>query len=147
MALKHIKTVFSKPKYILFFLVPSLLIATLYLTVWANPAAFGALGIGHLIFNWAFALTMPLLIGLVIAVQIHNIREHKTCPATGTAGGFLGGLLGVASVACPICPAVFLGWLGLAGAVSSAILSSIWFKALSIGLLVVALLAATKGRN
>jgi hypothetical protein len=123
------------------------LIGILYLTVWANPAAFGALGTGHLIFNWTFALAMPFLIGLVFAVQLHNLCENKTCPATGTASGAVGGLLGIASVACPICPAVFLGWLGLAGAVSSAILSSIWFKTLSLLLLIVALLAATKGRN
>mgnify|MGYP005854771311 CR=1 FL=1 len=40
--------------------------------------------VGYLVFNWAFAILMPLLIGLVIAVQVYNLRENRTCPASGT---------------------------------------------------------------
>jgi hypothetical protein len=147
MALHFVKKVLTKGAYWMWFLVPALAIGILYLTVFANPDAFGAKGPLHLVFNWMFALVMPVLIGLVITVQVYNLREVKTCPASSTTSGFFGGLIGVASVACPACPAVFLGFLGLGAAIPSAILSSIWFKSLSLALLVAALLLATKGRE
>ena len=119
----------------------------LYLTVFVNVERFGAQGQGYLVFNWLFAITMPLLIGLVIAVQVYNLKEEKACPVTSTTSGAFGGIIGVATVACPMCPAIFLGWLGLAAAIPSAILSSIWVKSLSFVLLIAALLFATKGRQ
>lgn len=147
MALSYVSKVLSKGKYWAWFLIPSAVIAILYIAVLTNHKNYGAQGPGYLVFNWLFAILMPLFIGLVIAVQVYSLKEEKTCPRTSTTSGFFGGLLGITTVACPMCPAIFLGWLGLAAAVPSAILSSVWLKGLSLVLLVVSLLFATKGRQ
>ncbi|MBI5398409.1 hypothetical protein HZB03_02995 [Candidatus Woesearchaeota archaeon] len=147
MALSHVKKVLSKGKYWAWFLIPSLIIMILYLTVFVNVKNFGAQGPGYFVFNWSFAIVMPFLIGLVFAVQVYNLKEARACPRTSTTSGIFGGIIGVATVACPMCPAVFLGWLGLAAAIPSAILSSIWVKSLSLVLLVAALLFGAKGRQ
>lgn len=147
MALSYIGRALSKGKYWGWFLIPAIIVFVLYVTVLANTKAFGAQGLGYLVFNWIFAIVMPLLVGLVIAVQAYNQRENKTCPVGGTTTGAIGGLIGIATVACPMCPAVLLGWIGLAAAIPSALLASVWVKGLSLILLVLALLFATKGQK
>ncbi len=147
MALSYISKVLSKGKYWAWLLVPAIAIFVLYIGIFADVKAFGAQGPGYLLFNWAFSIIMPLLIGLVIAVQAYNQCERKNCPASGTASGIFGSILGVSTVACPMCPAVLLGWIGLGAAIPSAILSSVWLKSLSLVLLIAALLFAAKGQR
>lgn len=147
MAFSYVKKVLSKGKYWAWFLIPAIIVFVLYTAVFANTKEFGAQGPGYLVFNWAFAIVMPLLIGLVIAVQAYNQCENKTCPVGGTATGVVGGIIGIATVACPMCPAVLLGWVGLAAAIPSALLASVWVKGLSIVLLLLALGFATKGQK
>ncbi len=147
MALSYISKVLEKGKYWGWLLIPAGIVFILYTAIFADPGAFGAEGPWHLIFNWGFAMLMPLLMGLVIAVQAFNQCERKTCPASGTASGLFGSFIGISTVACPMCPAVLLGWLGLGAAIPSAILSSLWLKSLSLVLLMVALMFATKGQK
>ena len=63
------------------------------------------------------------------------------------SGGALGSLLGIITVACPVCPAILLGWLGLAAAIPVALLAGPWLKLASLILLVLALNWATGGRR
>ena len=62
-------------------------------------------------------------VGGVIAAQWYNLAERNACPVTAMSGGALGSLLGIITVACPVCPAILLGSLGLAAAIPVALLA------------------------
>jgi hypothetical protein len=125
MSLENIKKMFSKGKYFGVFVVVAVFVGWLYmgpLTIQDNYNAFG----------WLFALLFPALVGFIAAMQLYNLSERKTCPAIANAGGFLGGIVGMVTVACPLCPLLLLGWLGLATGATGGILGGPWVKLASL---------------
>jgi hypothetical protein len=136
MAFENIGKPLSKPKYLLIWALTAVFLMWLYI----GPLT--AQGEYH-IFGWFFAVTFPILAGGILAGQWYNFSERKTCPVSATSGGILGGIIGIVTVACPLCVPVLLAWLGLAAAIPGAILGGPWLKAISLVLLVLALYWAT----
>ncbi len=129
--------IFKKVNYALIFFVVAILIAWLYmgpLTIQDNYDAIA----------WIFAIVFPVIVGLIVANQVYNIREVKTCPTSATSGGILGSVVGIITVGCPACPLVLLGWLGLGAGATGGVLGGPWIKLASLLVLVLALYWATK---
>jgi hypothetical protein len=66
---------------------------------------------------------------------------------TAMSGGALGSLVGIIAVACPVCPAILLGWLGLAAAIQGLYWPDLGLNSASLILLVLALNLATGARR
>lgn len=136
MAFENVSNLLTKPKYLLIWLVTTVVIGWLYIGPLTNQSAYNTLG-------WIFAIVFPILSGGIVAGQVYNLSESKTCPATATTSGVLGWLAGVITVGCPMCPAILLGWIGLGTALPSALLGGPWLKLISLVLLVLGLYWAT----
>jgi hypothetical protein len=132
MAFENVSWIWRKPTYFLIWLISTLVVAWLYIGALTNPEAYDALG-------WFFAVVFPILTGATLAVQVANYRERKDCPVSSTGGGLTGGILGIVTVACPVCPSILLGWIGLGAAVPSSVLGGPWLKLLSLVFLALAL--------
>lgn len=132
MAFETVSWIWTKGTYFLIWLITTLFIGGVYLGLLTDPKVYDAMG-------WVFALAFPVLVGATLAVQVANYREQKACPVNATGGGLGGSVLGIFTVACPTCPAILAGWLGLGTAVPSAFLASPWLKLSSLFLLLVAL--------
>lgn len=132
MAFEKIQLIWKRPIYLFIWVITALLVGWLYLGLLTNPAVYDAMG-------WVFALTFPVLVGATLAVLVANYREQKACPLNATGGGLGGSIVGIFTVACPTCPAILLGWIGLGAAVPTAFLASPWLKVASLLLLVAAL--------
>jgi hypothetical protein len=136
MAFENVGKLLSAPKYLLIWAVSAALLMWLYIGPLTNQDMYNALG-------WIFAVVFPVLAGGIIAGQWHNLTANKTCPVSATSGGLVGGILGIVTVACPLCPAVLLGWIGLGAALPGAVLGGPWLKLVSLVLLVLGLYWAT----
>ena len=136
MAFENVGKILSTPKYLTILVMSAAIFMWLYIGPLTNQEAYNT-------FGWVFAIVFPILTGGIIAGQWYNLSERKTCPASATSGGILGSVIGLVTVACPVCPAILLGWLGLAAAIPSAILGGPWLKAISLVLLLLALYWAT----
>lgn len=132
MAFEKIRLIWKRPTYLLIWLLATLAVGGLYIGLLTNPEAYDAIG-------WVFALAFPVLTGATLAVLVANYREQKACPLDATGGGLGGSIVGIFTVACPTCPALLLGWIGLGAAVPTAFLASPWLKVASLVLLVAAL--------
>ncbi len=137
MAFEKVRLIWKRPIYFFIWLIATLVVGWLYIGPLTNEEAYDAMG-------WVFALTFPVLVGAMLAVQVANYREQKACPLKATGGGLGGGILGIFTVGCATCPAILLGWIGLGAAVPSAFLASPWLKLTSLGLLVLALSWASR---
>jgi hypothetical protein len=132
MAFDNVGKLLSAPKYLAIWAISAAILMWLYIGPLTDHAMYNALG-------WIFAILFPVITGGVIAGQWYNLTERNSCPATATSGGVIGGILGIITVACPLCPAVLLGWIGLGAAIPAAILGGPWLKLISLVLLVLAL--------
>ena len=135
--MKNVFQFAKKPGYIALFVLVMGAVAWLYmgpLTIQDNYDAIA----------WIFAIAFPILVGLIVASQVYNIREVKTCPTSATSGGILGSVAGIITVGCPACPLVLLGWLGLGAGATGGVLGGPWIKLASLFVLVLALYWATK---
>ena len=139
MAFERLGKALKKPKYLWTGIIVAVIVAALYISVLTIPAM-------NNWFGWLFSIAMPLLVGSIVAVQYYNAKERKVCPTSATTGGAIGGVIGLATIACPICPIILLGWLGLGAAIPGAILSNPWIKLASLVVLLLALHWASKGR-
>lgn len=137
MGLENIGKALSKPKYLGIFGVVAIFVGWLYmgpLTIQDNYNAFA----------WVFALLFPILVGFIVAMQVYNKTERKTCPATASTGGFLGGIAGIITVGCSACPLILFSWFGLAAGATGGILGGPWVKLVSLVVLGVAAYWAAK---
>lgn len=132
MAFNKLAQVFQKPKYLVIGLLTAIFVAWLYIGPLTDQAHYHNLG-------WIFAITFPLLVGAIIATQIYNRIEVKTCPAKASAGGLAGSIIGLITVSCASCPLILLGWIGLGAALPGSLVGGIWLKVVSLGLLVLSL--------
>jgi hypothetical protein len=139
MAFEQVSWIWKKPAYFFTWLGTALIVGWIYIGPLTNQEAYDAVG-------WIFAAAFPVLAGAVLAVQVANYRERKTCPIKATSGGAGGAIVGIVTVGCATCPAILLGWIGLGAAVPGAFLASPWLKLASLLLLVVALFWASKTR-
>ncbi len=139
MAFENLGKVLSTPKYLGILVVSAAILMWLYIGPLTNQANYNA-------FGWIFAMAFPILAGGIIAGQWYNLAESKTCPASATVGGIIGTLAGIVTVACPICPLVLLGWIGLAAGTGGALFGGPWLKAISLILMVLALYWSTSKR-
>lgn len=125
MCKETIKKILITPKYLLIGIVVAVLVGWLYmgpLTIQDNYDAFA----------WTFALVFPVLVGFIVAAQVYNKTERKTCPGTASTGGVLGGIAGIITVGCPACPLILLSWLGLAAGATGGVLGGPWIKLISL---------------
>lgn len=129
--------VLTRINYFLIFLVVTIVMAWLYIGPLTNTEVYDTLA-------WIFAVAFPILVGLIVSNQIYNLKESKTCPASSTAGGIIGGITGIITVGCPLCPLILLGWLGLGTGVAGGILGGPWIKIASLVILALALYWSTK---
>lgn len=132
MAFDNVGKLLSTPKYLGMWAVSAAILMWLYIGPLTNQEAYNA-------FGWIFAIVFPVLAGGTLAGQWYNLAERKTCPVSATSGGILGSILGIVTVACPLCPAVLLGWIGLFSGAGGALFGGPWLKAISLVLLVLAL--------
>ena len=137
MAFEQVVSIWKKPAYVLIWLVTTLVVGWLYVGPLTNEEAYDAIG-------WVFALTFPVLVGAMLAVQVANYREQKACPLKATGGGLGGGILGIFTVGCSTCPAILLGWIGLGAAIPGSLLASPWLKLPSLFLLLLSLFWASR---
>ncbi len=137
MAFNKLAQVFQKPKYLVIALGVAVFIGWLYIGPLTNQAEYHTLG-------WIFAIAFPLLVGTIIATQVYNRLEVKTCPVKGSVGGVVGGVLGLITVSCAGCPLILLGWIGLGAALPGSLLGGLWLKVISLGVLVLSLHWTTK---
>ena len=137
MAFDNLGKVLGKSKYLWTGVIIAVVVSWIYTGTLTRTEMYDS-------FDWIFAIVFPLLVGGIIMSQIYNSKERKTCPANATTGGAVGGVVGITTVACPICPLVLLSWLGLAGGGSAAFFSSSWLKAVSLVILLVSLNWSTK---
>lgn len=137
MAFEKVSWIWTKRTYFLIWLITTLVIGGVYLGLLTDPAVYDAMG-------WVFALVFPVLVGATAAVQVVNYREQKSCPLNATSGGAGGTVLGILTVACPSCPAILAGWIGLGAAIPGSLLASPWWKLASLFLLVLALFWASR---
>lgn len=136
MAFENVEKLLSKPKYFMIWAVSATLLMWAYIGPLTNQANYNAIG-------WIFAIVFPVLAGGTLAGQWYNLTERKTCPVSATSGGIIGSLIGIVTVACPMCPALLLGWLGLFTGTGGALFGGPWLKLVSLILLVLALNWAT----
>lgn len=94
--MKNIFQFAKKPGYTILFVVIAIAAAWLYIGPLTNQQEYHTL-------EWVFAILFPLLLGLIVANQVYNLREVKTCPTSATSGGVIGGIAGLTTVACPAC--------------------------------------------
>lgn len=132
MAFENVKKLLKNPKYLGIWAITAAIIMWLYIGPLTNQALYNALA-------WTFAIAFPILAAGVITGQYYNLTERKTCPINATSGGIIGGILGIITVGCPICPAILLGWIGLGAALPGALLGGPWLKLISLIILVLAL--------
>ena len=137
MVLSNAFRVFKKGNYFLLFLIVALVVGWLYIGPLTNTEVYD-------IVAWIFAILFPILVGLIVSNQVYNLKEVKTCPASATTGGVIGGIAGIVTVGCPVCPLVLLGWLGLGAGATGGILGGPWIKIASLVVLIIALNWATK---
>ncbi len=137
MAFERIAWTIRKPTYLFVWLVTTLLVGWVYVGPLTDQEAYDAVG-------WFFALVFPVLVGAMVAVQVANYREQKSCPLNAMGGGAGGTILGIVTVGCATCPAILLGWIGLGAAIPGALLASPWLKLSSLLLLVLGLFWASK---
>ena len=139
MPFARVTWIWKRKTYFFTWLFTTLMVGWLYMGRLTDPGEYDVMG-------WVFALVFPVLVGAAVAVQVANYREQKGCPLDATGGGIGGTFLGIVTVACPACPAVLLGWIGLAAAIPGSLLASPWLKLASLALLGVALFSASKNK-
>lgn len=125
MSMENILKLFEKPKYSGIWGVVTVFVGWLYigpLTIQEN----------YDLFAWVFAILFPLLVGFIVAMQIYNQMERKTCPASASTGGVLGGIAGIITVGCPLCPLILFSWFGLAAGATGGVLGGPWVKLISL---------------
>lgn len=132
MAFENVSLIWKKGTYFWTWLATVLVVGWLYIGPLTNQANYNA-------FGWFFALAFPALTGATVAVQVANYKERKTCPVNATTGGVLGGIAGIITVGCPVCPAILLAWLGLGAALPGSFLGGPWLKLASLVIMVLAL--------
>lgn len=137
MPFEKVSWIWKKGAYFLIWLVTTLVVGWLYIGPLTDQEAYDAVG-------WTFALVFPILVGAMVAVQVANYREQKSCPLNATSGGVGGTILGIVTVGCSTCPAILLGWIGLGAAIPGSLLASPWLKLPSLFLLAVALSWASR---
>lgn len=137
MAFEKVSWIWKKRTYFLIWLVTTLAVGWVYIGPLTDQEAYDAMG-------WIFALVFPVLVGALIAVQISNYREQKSCPVNATSGGAGGAILGIVTVGCSTCPAILLGWIGLGAAIPGSLLASPWLKLPSLFLLLLSLFWASR---
>lgn len=137
MAFGKLAQVFRRPKYLVIGLIVAIFVAWLYIGPLTNQAGYHTL-------EWIFAVAFPLLVGAIVATQIYSRKEIKACPAKASTGGVVGGVVGLITVACPACPLVLLGWIGLGAALPASLVGGPWLKVISLALLVLSLYWASK---
>ncbi len=125
MCWENIKKMLSKPKYLGIFVVVAVVVGWLYMVPLTIQGNYDAVA-------WLFALLFPVLVGFIVAMQIYNRTERKTCPTTASTSGALGTVAGIITVGCPACPLILLSWLGLATGAAGGILGGPWIKLLSL---------------
>lgn len=137
MCWKKIKALAANPKYLTMWGVVAVIVGWLYmgpLTIQDNYDAFA----------WIFAILFPIMVGFIVAMQMYNKAEQKTCPGTASTGGILGGIAGIITVGCPACPLILFSWLGLAAGATGGVLGGPWVKLASLVVLGVAAYWAAK---
>lgn len=137
MPFEKVSWIWKKRAYFLIWLVTTLGVGWVYIGPLTDPEAYDVVG-------WTFALVFPVLVGTMVAVQVANYREQKSCPLNATSGGVGGTILGIVTVGCATCPAILLGWIGLGAAIPGSLLASPWLKLASLGLLALALSWASR---
>ena len=138
MFLGNILTVLSRPRYFMAFLATTVLVGLLYMGLLTDPKLYDVVG-------WAFAYNFPPLFGLVVAVQWYNLAERRSCPASASGGGALGGIAGLITASCPVCPSVLLYLMGLGGVATAGVFGGPWVKLGSLVVLMWSLYRATRG--
>jgi hypothetical protein len=131
-AFEKVSCIWQKGTYFLIWLVTTLVVGWVYIGPLTDPGAYDPIG-------WVFALVFPILVGTLVAVQIANYREQKSCPINAASGGVGGGVLGIITVGCSTCPAILLGWVGLGTAIPGSLLASPWLKLVSLFLLLLSI--------
>jgi hypothetical protein len=134
---ENVTLIWKKPRYLLVWLLTTLVVGGLYAGLLTDTGAYDAMG-------WFFAVAFPVLTGATLAVLVANYVEQKACPLNAAGSGLGGSVLGIFTIGCSTCPALLLGWIGLGAAVPSAFLASPWVKLASLLLLVAALFWAGK---
>ena len=137
MSMENIMKIIEKPKYLGIWGIITIFVGWLYigpLTIQDNYNLFG----------WVFAILFPILVGFIVAMQMHNLTERKTCPASASTGGIIGGIVGIITVGCPACPLILFSWLGLATGATGGVLGGPWVKLASLVVLFVSAYWAAK---
>ena len=140
MAFEQVSWIWKKRTYFFTWLITALVVGGTYVGVLTDPEAYDAAG-------WVFALVFPVLVGALVAVQVANYREQRSCPLNATGGGVGGTILGIVTVGCVTCPAILLGWIGLGAAIPGTLLASPWLKLSSLLFLVLGLFWASSSKS
>lgn len=136
MGLGNVWEALRRPKYSLILFTAAVLVGWLYAGLLNDPRSFDAIG-------WIFAVLFPTLVGLTIAMQWYNLAERRSCTASTSSGGILGGVAGIVTTTCPVCPSLLASWVGL-GAGAAGVLGGPWIKLGSLAILMVSLYWASK---
>ncbi len=137
MTINNILERISKPKYLLIFIITTVLMGWLYIGPLTDQNMYNAVG-------WIFAILFPILVGLIVSLQVYNLSERKTCPTSATSSGIIGGVAGIITVGCPACPLILLSWIGLGAGATGGILGGPWIKLASLIVMGLAVYWASK---